>query len=469
MNYTYTQEPPLEAILGRIALEYSGAIDNEDLDYDMFVERFSDFTSVRSWVKRNKIILLVDELNAIPAEKPGYRSMSFFLNNLVGRLGSALVYSTHLRDTKDLLRGRQTADQPHLSLSTCDHDWLPIPRIINENCLLGLLKGSASQPSFWSAVLRGRLPALLVQYQDDIERYGIEIFPEGTTDQQRMKALASVISGNIGNLPYTRGCFRAYSYMSERFSQRKQQLFAWPPFLVAQEAVLGKNYAPLRNILEAPDIEEAKAFKALTQLAVLVRLLSNQPHELVPHLPTIPPTDSFAATEMYYVSQKAKTIDSVIEEVQKNFSETHHVQQVVAVPFFASFPTYDFFVLHRVNKSRWGFAAGYQCKQGTERPSEDASPKIPLSVWIEGKCRKYRVENDGTRVPRQLFRGWTLLGESSQESMLGVTVSEALPSRALGDHVQDDCCPAAMRYNSGQSPDSKSCSDSNGSPALKCR
>jgi hypothetical protein len=87
------------------------------------------------------------------------------------------------------------------------------------------------------------------------------------------------------------------------------------------------------------------------------------------------------------------------------------VLQVVAVPYCASFPVYDFFVLHKVNGC-WIIKAGYQCKQGTQPPTDDASMEVPLSVWIEGKCRQYRALADGSRVAIANARGWQVLSES---------------------------------------------------------
>ena len=78
-------------------------------------------------MEENKIVLLVDELNAISTDKPGHQHMSFFLNNLVALRGSALVHSTHLRDASDPLRGRNTANQLNPWLSTHEHKWLAIP------------------------------------------------------------------------------------------------------------------------------------------------------------------------------------------------------------------------------------------------------------------------------------------------------------------------------------------------------
>jgi hypothetical protein len=177
-------------------------------------------------------------------------------------------------------------------LSLRRHEWVAIPRIVNECCLRGLRTEEKSQPSFWSAVLKGRLPALLVQPQILVEGYGEGLFPlETTSDEDRIAALKAVITGNISQLPSHRALFKAYSYMSERFRSQnpeKSPLFAWPPFLVAQWHVIGKDCSSLRTSLEDPSIEEAKAFEALTQLAVLVRLLSAEHHQLVPHNEDVP-------------------------------------------------------------------------------------------------------------------------------------------------------------------------------------
>jgi len=424
-RYLVGEEDAYQAILGRIAYEYTGS--SWKMDYDRFSGRFTDFGVVADWVRQNKVVLIVDELNVIPPETHGYQTMSNFLDALVGRKGSALIYSTHLRETSDLLRNRLAGESALLSLRS--HEWLMIPRLVNENCLRGLQNDPVSQPSFWCAVLRGRLPALLLQPQSVVTKYGAGIFPQPSSDQDRMAALTAVITGNISQLPTERKLFRAYSYMSERFASsdtNSSPRFAWPPFLISQFDVLGKDCSSLRTSLEDPSIEEAKAFEALTQLAVLVRLLSAQHHELVPHNRDIPIGGSFKATEILHVASSVTTIADVIDAVTIEFSQRPHVLQVVAVPYFASFPMYDYFVLHRA-EGGWKIAAGYQCKQGTEHPNEESSPDVPLSVWIEGKCRKYRVREDGARVTRNEVRGWVLLGESDQVDMLGVSVSEALP------------------------------------------
>ena len=253
--------------------------------------------------------------------------------------------------------------------------------------------------------------------------------------------------------------FKAYSYMSERFthSTSDSPSFAWPPFLVSQFDVLGKDCGSLRTALEDPLIEGAKASGALTQLAVLVRLLTAQHHDLVPHHRNIPAGGSFHATEIFHVEHTVTTIAGVVETVKCAFSNRIHVLQVVAVPYFASFPTYDFFVLHR-NDDGWVIAAGYQCKQGHEHPSEDALPELPLSVWIEGKCRKYRVRQGGTHAPTCTVRGWILLGESAQVMMLGVSVSEALPAESpvARDPNEYGCCSAEQEWGAKNNPSASS-------------
>jgi hypothetical protein len=124
--------------------------------------------------------------------------------------------------------------------------------------------------------------------------------------------------------------------MSERFvSPRNEPRFAWPPFMVAQFDVLGKDCSLLRTSLEDPSIDESKAFEALTQLAVLVRLLSGEHHELVPHSDNIPEMNFFKATEIFHVHKTVETIDRVIEVVMIEFRQRRHVLQLVAVPNFA--------------------------------------------------------------------------------------------------------------------------------------
>jgi hypothetical protein len=135
---------------------------------------------------------------------------------------------------------------------------------------------------------------------------------------------------------------------------------------------------------------------------------------------------AFDATELFFARSNATDIPNIIQAVSNRFSLQRHVQQVVAVPLFASFPVYGFFVLHRTSTGG-RVAAGYQCKQGFNYPEEHADEAVPMSVWLEGRCRKYRVGEDGERLDWKKEKGWILLGESFQTDLLGVTVSEALP------------------------------------------
>jgi hypothetical protein len=143
---------------------------------------------------------------------------------------------------------------------------------------------------------------------------------------------------------------------------------------------------------------------------------------------------------MLRVTDNVVDVAGVITAVSNQFAGEDQVGQVVAVPMFASFPLYDFFLLHRIN-GQWVVAAGYQCKKGSESPTEHALTRdIRLSVWIEGKCRKYRVASQGTRVPAKIELGWHLLGEPAQTGLLGTSVSEALPQEStVGECPQ---CPA---------------------------
>jgi hypothetical protein len=61
-----------------------------------------------------------------------YQQMSCCLNDLVAQKGSALINATRLRETADLLR--ESLDGGSAMLSTREHKWLMIPRLVNENC-----------------------------------------------------------------------------------------------------------------------------------------------------------------------------------------------------------------------------------------------------------------------------------------------------------------------------------------------
>lgn len=161
----------------------------------------------------------------------------------------------------------------------------------------------------------------------------------------------------------------------------------------------------------------------------------------------------FEATELFYVGQEAKTIHSIVTSISRQFSRRTNVMQVIAVPLFASFPVYDFFVLHRISHDSWRAAAGYQCKQGTKYPNENVDEQAHLSVWIEGKCRKYRVGDDGAHVNVKEERGWLLLGENNQIGLLGVSISEALPQDPSPQFTT--VCVAEQQIKELQGPPSK--------------
>jgi hypothetical protein len=127
------------------------------------------------------------------------------------------------------------------------------PPIVNEDCLHGLLKNPVIEASFWSAVLRGRVPALVLQDTQVIEEYTEGIDLDQDNVEERVRCLKAVITGDIENLTNARNTFRAYSYMSERFTFGDDKpKFAWPPFMVAQINVLGKDYRQLYETLQNP-------------------------------------------------------------------------------------------------------------------------------------------------------------------------------------------------------------------------
>ena len=371
-----------QAILLRVAWELSG---REGGTFRNFRRMYkdNDFGAADEWLTNteNRVLLLIDELNGIPPTWQGYADMSQLLDNVVQQKGCAVFYSTHQRSTEDLLRGRKPAGPQAMVFSRRPHAWVKIPRIQTEKCVQGLLKNASWQPALWCSVLRGRMPALAVQ-QGEIADYAKTVMQERwpMSEEERIAllrerslCLSAVITGGINRLPNERNHFRAYSYMSERFSTDSgSACFAWPPFMIAQRNVLGKNYEHLRATLENPGIDEAKAFEALIQLAVLVRLLAKEDHNLVPCHPCVKdPVSAHQATEMLHVGESVTTLEALLLEVKARYKTLPEIVQVVAVPMYASFPTYDFFVLHREERN-WKAVVGYQCKQSRECPSEDA-------------------------------------------------------------------------------------------------
>jgi hypothetical protein len=208
--------------------------------------------------------------------------------------------------------------------------------------------------------------------------------------------------------------------------------------MVAQENVFGKDFPFLRTILEIPQIDEPKAFEALVELSVLVRLLSAEQHDLVPRNPAAPAGQDHEATELFFVEEASDCIYTLLNSVRREFSQGHrsHVLQVVAVPIHREFPKYDFFLLHRTNEV-WSVAAGYQCKQTSEYPTEAAedNTRVAVSVWVEGRCKENRAATDGAGKRRLVdnitSKGWVLMSASAQDDFLGFTVAQALPSRTV--------------------------------------
>ena len=427
-------EDALDAILSRVACALSGSP-----DFGLFLYSHEDkWGEVYEFIVQSNIILIIDELNKIPHTEPSYAKMSLALSNIHGKKGSAVLYSTHKRDTADLLWGRRRATQGGLSIRP--HTWLSMPRIENENCLKGLKKHGSEQLSFWCAVLRGRIPSLLLLDEPSLARFTEDdpVFEaydpklgstmEDYTNFQmvqtasRKAALKAVILGDISLLPRERNSFAAYSYMADG----ERRLYAWPPFMVAQENVLGKDYPSLRTILEKPQIDEPKAFEALVELSVLVRLLAAEQHKLVPRNPRVPAGEDYEATECFCVEKTSDCIATLINSVKLEFSQQHrlNVLQVLAVPMDRNFPKYDFFLLHRTHEGSWHVAAGYQCKQTSEHPTDVAEDKtkVGVSVWIEGNCRTKRAVSDGAGKRRHVdyttSNGWVLLSAQHKTTFL---------------------------------------------------
>ena len=109
-------EDAYQAIMARVAWKLSGGGGGS---FRRFKELyFSDFDAADMWLTNaeNHVMLLVDELNAIPPEATRYGDMSSLLAEFVQQKGSALLYSTHQRSTSDLLRRRRPGTATSLEL-----------------------------------------------------------------------------------------------------------------------------------------------------------------------------------------------------------------------------------------------------------------------------------------------------------------------------------------------------------------
>jgi hypothetical protein len=115
----------LFSILSRIAWELS----DRQGTFIYFRNNYDGFGAVDDWLLQQKVIIIVDELNIIPCSTLLYTDMSAFLDIIVQRDGCAVIYSTHQRDTADLLRGRRPGTHGNIDLSKRPHLWRQIPRL----------------------------------------------------------------------------------------------------------------------------------------------------------------------------------------------------------------------------------------------------------------------------------------------------------------------------------------------------
>jgi hypothetical protein len=127
--------------------------------------------------------------------------------DFIEQKGCAILYSTHQRNTADLLRGRHAGNGDSLNLSKPFHKWVSIPRLHMEMCLRGLEKDPSEQPTFWCAVLRGRLPSLAFLDAEDIRSYAHGVLGNvSNLEPERQSCLAAVITGKIDHQLNERNC-----------------------------------------------------------------------------------------------------------------------------------------------------------------------------------------------------------------------------------------------------------------------
>lgn len=115
------------------------------------------------------------ELNVIPPGWKGYFDTNFILGKVIQQEGCAVLYSTHQRSTEDALQG-ESPEGPQL-MNRRKHECAKLPRIETEQCVQGLPKNATYQPSFLCAVLRGRIPALVLQ-RGEIDSYAEAVMEE---------------------------------------------------------------------------------------------------------------------------------------------------------------------------------------------------------------------------------------------------------------------------------------------------
>ena len=422
--YSDTQ-PALDAILSRIAFQmYLKANAGTSLSFYNFLRRYTSFDIITAWLERNDVILMIDELNVIPTTAKKYEDMSTVLDAVVGRAGSAVIYTTHHKITGDLLRNQTALFR---FLSQRDHIGMSIPRFETVRCVRHM-KGS--EGNFWCAVLRGRIPAL---YHLDIGQSasytGLTLSEDGKSHMadNRQAVFDSVITGDLNGLRTGRDLFRSFAYASDSSTDDKK-VYAWAPFMLAQEAVLGKSVPRFCKMLASPELNEAKAFEALVRLAVLIRLMASKRnrHDYVPRHKSVNNNNFLSATEIFYASDEATTLDEVLKEVTREYAkpkwEDKRVLQVVAIPLYEGFPNYDFFLIHRGLLGGWFIAAGYQCKKSIEYPDDDhaaeAKRKVKQSIWVEGRPPNFR------RTKR--LKGWNMLALKDLKDFLGESMFDAL-------------------------------------------
>ena len=414
-------ETAMGAVLSRIAYEL--VANDEREPFHIFRKRYTNFHPVEEWVAYHNVILLIDELNVIPVTRETYNHMCTFLDTIAGKMSCALLYTTHHRIMQDFRLGRE--DEEHTDhLSTRHHHWQPMPRFNALACVRHMKRTEL----FWSAVLRGRIPALLVLPPEDIAKF----VPAQLLDSRARGLLFdSILDGNIQRLESGRNAFRSYAYLLK--SDGDESVHVWPPFMCAQKSVLGKDCPQLRSVLQAPDTNYSEAFEALAELAVTLQLMSSRPRyrSIVPRHPSVSLDNCFDATAIFEMEDEHQTIADLRKAVEtrlKNNEELYEgVKQIVVIPQYPEFPIYDFFLFHRrrtwkrLRRVQCTIAAGYQCKYGSKYPDEEhkADKEVKLSVWIEGK-------GPATRQTNKRY-GWTLLTREEHRMLLGESLFASLP------------------------------------------
>mmetsp|Transcript_1327 Transcript_1327/g.2636 ORF Transcript_1327/g.2636 Transcript_1327/m.2636 type:complete len:174 (+) Transcript_1327:1219-1740(+) len=159
---------------------------------------------------------------------------------------------------------------------------------------------------------------------------------------------------------------------------------------------------------------------------------------IVPRHSAVSRNNSFTATDIFEIGAEAQTIEALRNAVEDRLANDNEryasVLQMVVIPLYSEFPSYDFFLFHRhrglLGWKKCSISAGYQCKMGTKYPDKEhkAARDVKKSIWIERRAPDVRRGSSKSH-------GWTLLFRKEHRRLLGESLYAALPV-----DIEDEVC-----------------------------